>query len=176
MVGRGLFSGTTDTAFVPDTAMTRGMLVTTLGRLSGADVSNYKTSSFTDVKAESAFLPYIEWAYTKGIIHGIGNEMFAPDRLITREEIALILQNYATATEYTFPVIRETISFADNSSIGSSYRDAVKAMQQAGIMIGDNNNKFNPKAGATRAEAASMLHRYIKLTIAPLNNTGLGEE
>ena len=52
-------------------------------------------------------------------------------------------------------------------------------MQQAGIMMGDTDNKFNPKASATRAEVSVMLHRYIKLTIDPdtaqgwaLNNAG----
>jgi len=74
--------------------MTRGMLVTALGRLAGMDVKTYTTNSFTDVKADSALRPYIEWAYKKGIVQGIGNQQFAPDRAITR---ALIFANYAKA-------------------------------------------------------------------------------
>lgn len=175
VVGRGLFSGTSDTTFSPDTAMSRGMLVTALGRLAGADVSGYKTSSFTDVKADSTFLPYIEWAYKKGIISGIGNSQFAPDRAVTREEIAVILQNYAQATGYTLPITREAANFADSSSISSSFKDAVKAMQQAGIMSGKNNGYFDPKGTATRAEAAAMLHRYIKLSIDPATGEGWGQ-
>lgn len=62
VVGRGLLAGTSDTT------MSRGMLVTALGRLAGADISGYKTSSFTDVAVGSTFQPYIEWAYKKGII------------------------------------------------------------------------------------------------------------
>ena len=164
-VGRGLFSGTTDTKFSPDTAMNRGMLVTVLGRLAGADVSRYKTSSFTDVAADKYYLPYVEWAYQKGIVSGTGNGRFEPERAVIREEIALILQNYAKATGYTLPVTREGAAYADASSIGSAYTDAVKAMQQAGIVMGGNGNKFNPKSSATRAEVSAMLHRYIKLTI-----------
>lgn len=166
-VGRGLFSGTTDTKFSPNMAMNRGMLVTILGRQAGADERDDKTSSFSDVAAGRYYLPYIEWAYEKGIVQGVGNHIFAPERAVTREEIALILQNYAQATGFTLPVIREAITFADSSDIGSSYRDAVKAMQQAGIMMGEQNNNFNPKASATRAEVSSMLYRYIKLTINP---------
>ena len=172
VVGRGLLSGTSDTAFSPNSAMTRGMLVTALGRLAGVDVKAYTTNSFTDVKADSTFRPYIEWAYKKGIVQGIGNQQFAPDRAITREEIAVIFANYAKATGYTLPVTREAVAYADASSIGSSYNDAVKAMQQAGIMMGGNDNKFNPKANATRAELSSMLHRYIKLTITPATAQG----
>ncbi|GAU78287.1 S-layer homology domain-containing protein [Fusibacter sp. 3D3] len=167
VVGRGLLSGTTETTFAPDTAMTRGMLVTALGRLAGVDVSSYITSSFTDVKAGSAFQPYIEWAYKKGIIQGIGSNQFAPDRAIIREEIAVIISNFAKSTGYTLPVIREATTYSDASSIGSTYKTAVTALQQAGIMRGGTSNKFNPKSNATRAEVSSMLNGYIKLTIDP---------
>ena len=172
VVGRGLMSGTSDTAFSPNSAMTRGMLVTALGRLAGVDTKAYTKNSFTDVKADSAYRPYIEWAYSKGIIQGIGNSQFAPDRAITREEIAVIFTNYAKATGYTLPITREASVYADASSIGSAYKDAVKAMQQAGIMMGGSDNKFNPKGNATRAEVSSMLGRYIKLTINPATAQG----
>ncbi|MEA4924277.1 MAG: S-layer homology domain-containing protein [Syntrophomonadaceae bacterium] len=171
-VGRGLFSGTTATTFSPDTATDRGMLVTVLGRLAGADVSAYQTSSFTDVAAGKFYLPYVEWAYKQGIVSGIGNGKFDPEGSVTREEIALILQNYAKTTGYTLPVTRAAITFADHSSIGSTYASAVKAMQQAGIMTGGSGNQFNPKAGATRAEVSAMLHHYIKLTIDPATAQG----
>ncbi|WP_066083700.1 GLUG motif-containing protein [Anaerotignum neopropionicum] len=165
VVGRGLVSGMTETTFAPDSPMTRGMLVTAFGKLAGADAKAYTTNRFTDVNEESAYRPYVEWAYSKGIIRGIGDNQFAPDRAITREEIAVIFANYGKATGYTFPVTGEATTYADASSIGSAYKDAVKAMQQAGIMMGGGDNKFNPKGNATRAEVSSMLSRYIKLTI-----------
>lgn len=167
VVGRGLLSGTSETIFAPNTSMTRGMLVTALGRLAGVDVKAYTTNSFTDVKADSAFLPYIEWAYKNGVVQGIGNSRFAPDRAITREEIAVIFANYAKAIGYKLPVTREATTYADAFSIGSYYQTAVTAMQQAGIMIGDTKNQFNPKKSATRAEVSSMVQRYIKLTQDP---------
>lgn len=172
VVGRGLLSGTSETTFAPDTAMTRAMLVTALGRLAGVDVKAYTTNSFTDVKADSALRPYIEWAYKKGIVQGIGNSKFAPDRAVTREEIAVIFANFAKATGYKLPVTRNATTYADASSIGSAYKTSVTAMQQAGIMMGGSGNKFNPKSNATRAEVSSMLHRYIKLTIDPATAQG----
>lgn len=165
IVGRGLLSGTSETTFAPNEAMTRGMLVTALGRLAEADTKAYNTSSFTDVKADNIFCPYIEWAYKKGIVQGIGNQRFAPDRAITREEIAVIFANYAKVTGCKLPATCEKIAYADASDINGVYKTAVTAMQQAGIMIGDTDNKFNPKANATRAEVSSMLHRYIKAVI-----------
>lgn len=172
VVGRGLLTGTTKATFAPNNAMTRRMLVTALGRLAGVDTKLYTTNSFTDVKADSTFRPYIEWAYKKGVVQGIGNQQFAPDRAITREEIAVIFTNYAKSTGYKQPVTREATTYADAFRIGTAYKTAVTAMQQAGIMVGGNGNKFNPKANVTRAEVSSMLHRYIKLTIDPATAQG----
>ncbi len=165
VVGRGLLNGISETAFSPNTAMTRGMLVTVLGRLADADTKAYTANSFTDVKAASALRPYIEWAYKKGIIQGIGSQQFAPDRAVTREEIAVILVNYTKTTGYTLPKIREATAYADAASISSTYKAAVSSLQQAGIMVGGADNKFNPKSSATRGEVSTMLHNYIKLTV-----------
>ena len=165
VVGRGLLSGTSETAFAPNTAMTHEMLVTALGRLAGVDVKTYTTNNFTDVNADSTFQPYIEWAYKKGIVQGTENGKFEPDRAITREEIAVIFANFARETGYTLPATREATTYADASSIGSTYKTAVTVMQRSGIMMGGTDNKFNPKASVTRAEVSSMLYRYIKLTI-----------
>lgn len=84
----------------------------------------------------------------------------------------MIFAHFAKATGYTLPVTREAAAYADASGIGSTYKTAVTAMQQAGIMMGGSGNKFNPKASATRAEVSSMLHRYIKLTIDPATAQG----
>lgn len=172
VVGRGLFCGTTDTKFSPDTATSRGILVTALGRLAGADVSSYKTSSFIDVAKDKYYMAYIEWAYKKGIISGIGSNQFAPDGVVTREELAVILTNYAKVTGYKLPVTRIAITFTDSSNISTYAKDAVQDMQQAGILMGEQNNKFNPKANTTRGEVAATLHRYIKLTIDPTTPQG----
>ena len=167
VVGRGLLSGTTKTTFSPNLALTRELLVTALGKLAGVDTKAYTTKTFKDVKAKSPSRPYIEWAYSKGIIKGISSSQFEPNRGITREEIAFIMANYAKAMNYKLPATRSAIEFADASSIGSSYEDAVKSMQQAGIIMGEASNKFNPKAIVTRAEISAMIHRLIKLTIDP---------
>ncbi|NLO08482.1 MAG: hypothetical protein GX129_01240 [Clostridiales bacterium] len=158
--------------FSPDSYITRGALVTALGRMAELDTNKYTTSSFTDIKAGTTYSPYIEWACEEGIIKGISNDKFAPNRPITREEVALILQNYANATYYKLPITREMTTYADASSISSPYKDAVNAMQQAGIMMGGSNHMFNPKSYTTRAEVSSMLHRFIKLTIDPATAQG----
>ena len=57
------------------------------------------------------------------------------------------------------------MTFADNAQISSWAKDAVKAMQQAGILAGKNGNKFDPKGTATRAEVATVLRRFVEIFI-----------
>lgn len=102
---------------------------------------------------------------------GIGNGQFAPDRAVTREEIAVIFANFAKATDHTLPVTRTATIYADASSIGNTNKTAVRPYS-IGIMMGGSGSRFNPKAGATRAEVATMLHRYVKLTIDPSTAQG----
>lgn len=165
VLGRGLIGATSLKKFSPDSSITRGALVLALGRMVEIDPNKYTTSSFIDVKAGTTISPYIEWTCEEGIIKGISNDKFAPNRPVTREEVALILQSYANVTGYKLPITRDMATYADSSSISSPYKDAVKAMQQAGIIMGGSGNMFSPKSNATRAEVSSMLHRYIKLTI-----------
>jgi len=167
VVGRGLISGTSETVFSPNTPMPRGLLVMALGKLAGVNEESYKNMTFTDVDGNSVYAPYVEWAYRIGIVKGIGNNMFDPERYITREEIAIIFANYAKTMGYTLPVIYEATPYADQELIGNSYREAVKVMRQAGIMVGGTDNRFNPKGNVTRAEVSAMIYRYIKLTTGP---------
>ena len=172
VAARGLLSGTGNNRFSPDTGMTRGMFVTALGRLAGIDPVGYKTSKFTDVKADVYYAPYVNWAAEKGIVSGTTATTFAPDTNISREQMAVIMQNYAKALGYTVPKTREAVTFADNGSIGSWAKDAVKAMQMAGILNGKDGNRFDPQGTATRAEVAAVLHRYVELVIDPATAQG----
>lgn len=162
----GLFSGTSETTFSPNTAMTRGMFVTAIGRLANADVSGYEKSSFTDVKSDAYYIGYIEWANKNGIVSGIGNESFAPDQSITREQMAVIMQNYAKVIDFTLPKLQVENTFEDSTKISTYAKDAVNQMQTAGIISGKNGNLFDPQGTATRAEVSAVLCRFVKIEIS----------
>lgn len=166
VVDRGLFSGTSATTFSPNSSMTRGMFVTVLGRLANVDVRGYKQSSFTDVKNDAYYMDYIEWASKNSIAKGIGNGQFAPDQSITREQMAVIMENYAKFMGFTLPKVHEENSFADNANISDYARDAVKQMQMAGIINGKKVNLFDPQCTATRAEVSTVLRHFVELAIA----------
>lgn len=167
VASRGLLSGTSDTTFSPNTGMTRGMFVTALGRLAGINPDSYKTGKFTDVKADAYYAPYVNWAAQNGIVEGVTATTFAPDTNINREQMAVIMANYAKKLGYTVPKTLEAVTFVDNASISSWAKDAVRAMQQAGILAGKTNNRFDPAGTATRAEVATVLRRFVEIVIDP---------
>ena len=165
VAARGLFAGTGNNQFSPDISMTRGMFVTALGRMAGIDATAHKTNKFTDVAETTYYAPYVAWAAEKGIVSGTSTTTFAPDQTITREQMAVIMSNYAKAMSYTIPKTSDAVTFADSASIASWARDAVRSMQMADILMGKGQNRFDPAASATRAEVAAVLHRYVELVI-----------
>ncbi len=165
VVSRGLLTGTTATTFAPNTEITRADFLMALGKLSSADVSSYTKSSFTDVTNASAAMPYIEWAVKNKIVQGIGDNKFGPDNKISRQDMAVMMVNYAKATGYTLPVSRQAVTFTDNDKISTYAKDAVKAIQQADIIVGKDTGKFDPQANATRAEASTILRQFVESVI-----------
>ena len=172
VVSRGLLSGTSATTFSPNTGMTRGMFVTALGRLAGVDPTDYQASMFTDVKEDAYYAPYVNWAAKTGVVSGTIDTTFAPDTNINREQMAVIMKNYATKLGYTIPKTLEVVNFADSAGISSWAKEAVKSMQQAGILAGKTNNCFDPAGTATRAEVATVLRRFVEIVIDPQTANG----
>lgn len=165
VASRDLISGASATTFAPNTDITRADFLMALGRLSGTDVSGYKVSSFSDVKATDTAMPYIEWAVKNKIVSGYGNDKFGPNDSITREQMAVMMVNYAKATGYKLHVSIAAVTFADNAKISAYAKDAVKAIQQTGVINGKYNNSFDPHGNTTRAETATILRRFVELVI-----------
>jgi hypothetical protein len=165
VVSQGLMNGTSDLTFAPQVPMTRGMFVTALGRLAKIDINSYNSVSFTDIKTNSIYGPYVEWANKNNIVSGTGNNQFMPDKAITREEMAAIMMKYARNFDYAVPITNAPVIYEDNENISTWSKDAVGSMQQAGVLKGKNNNYFAPKDSATRAEACVVLHRFVQLDI-----------
>lgn len=165
VVARGLLSGKSTTTFGPNSAITREMFVTALGKLAGIDKNKYKTGKFTDVKADANYAPYVNWAVSKGITNGTTATTFSPDQPVNRQEMAVFMKNYAKAMDYTIPKTRVAITFTDNADIAAWATEAIKDMQMAGVIMGKDNNKYDPTGIATRAQVSAVLHRYVELLI-----------
>ncbi|ULO05488.1 choice-of-anchor I family protein [Paenibacillus sp. 19GGS1-52] len=157
---RGWFTGLGNHTFGPDQTMTRGMLATVLGKMSNADVSGVPT--FTDVSANKYYSPYIAWAAANGILQGIGNNSFAPDKAVTREELAVLLNNYLKYLNQKLEGTTPIAKFADNEQISSWASEAVANIQAFGLISGKPGNLYDPKGTATRAEVSTVLKKYIE--------------
>ena len=159
----GLFAGTGADTFSPNMPMTRSMVVTVLGRLAGIDVADYSGDSFDDVDAAQWYAPYVKWAAEMGIVSGVGNNNYAPDANISRQDLAVILNNYAKVMGITLPETVDAVVFNDDTNINGYAKEAVAAMQKAGIVSGKGGGIFDPAGNATRAEVAAMLHRFVEV-------------
>lgn len=162
---RGLLDGTGNNQFSPDAAMTRGMIVTALGRLAGIAPEDYPTRSFTDVKADASYAAYAEWAAQKNILTGAGENLFSPDEPVTREQMAVIMTNYASQMGIPIPAPLAETTFMDSGSISPWAAIQVTAMQRAGVVKGRAAGRFEPQAAATRAEISAMLRRFVEVVI-----------
>lgn len=162
---RGLFNGAEAGRFSPDEAMTRGMLMAVLGRMEEADVSGYDHSGFADVAEDAYYMGYVAWAAEQGISKGVGGGRFAPDRDITRQELAAILVGYAQAVGTDLPRRVPETAFTDGADISPWAAEAVEAMQRAALLEGRDDGRFDPQGTATRAEVCALLQRLVELGI-----------
>ena len=161
-----IFAGMTDTTFEPNTHLTRAMLVSVLYRMEGSpDIQNEILGyPFADVKGESWYGNAVYWARHNGIVSGYSDEIFAPNDKITREQFAAIVERYADykGNKTSTPV--DMSQFADVGEISDWAMTSVSWAVGSGLISGKGNGILDPKGSATRAEAASILQRYIENT------------
>lgn len=159
---KGLMSGTGTGTFAPNTALTRGMLVTILYQMAGApEVTG--TCPFRDVAAGSYYEKAAIWAAENGLVSGYENGCFGPNDPVTREQLAAILYRYA---QYRGLDVSQTGSiggFADNSSVSGYARTAMAWANGAGLISGMGDNTLAPRGTATRGQAAVILMGLDKL-------------
>lgn len=160
---RKILNGKADGLFKPADNITRAEFVKILAAVSGQDVSKSTGTSFSDVNAASWYAPYVEWAYKNGIVKG-SNGNFKPSANITRQDMAVMIENFSKYMSKTVPSMEAGKTFADDSRIASYAKDAVASLQKAGIISGDVNGKFLPQSSATRAQAAKMITVYMQVT------------
>ena len=156
----GLFSGTSDTTFSPNTSMTRAMLVTVLYRLEGQPAVNGR-SGFSDVQYNGYYEDAVTWAADNGIVNGISTSTFSPNANVTREQMAAILYRYAQYKKYNTAASSSLNSFSDHTSV-SSYAVASLQWSVAEKLVNGSNGKLMPTGNASRAQVAAILHRFAE--------------
>ena len=157
MVGKGYFFGLSNAEFGPNKSITRGQFVTVLGRMLNVNTSIYSAQNFNDVKSSMYYSSYIEWANKMGIVSGVGQGRFAPDKELTREEMAVIMSKFLKVSNKSLNAKGNSNGFLDDGKIESWAKDAVKEMAKLGVVNGMGDGKFAPKSPFTRAQVAQVL-------------------
>ena len=148
----GVVSGTSATTFEPTANVTRAQFVTMIAGLAGADVSGYASGPFDDVQAGSWYAPYVNWAAASGIVSGTSATTFDPAAEISRQDMAVMLYNYAQQAGVQLKQTTVT-PFTDESSIAAYALPAVQALHSAGVISGMPDGSFQPQATTTREQA-----------------------
>ncbi|MCD1146763.1 5'-nucleotidase C-terminal domain-containing protein [Peptoniphilus sp. KCTC 25270] len=164
VVEKGYFKGMTETTFEPNTKISRGMLVTTLARLEGEDKAqaDAKKDAFKDVPANEWYSNAVDWAVKHELIKGYDDGSFKPNQEVTREEMATILGRFISYKKYAIPAIQPE-DFADQKDISEWAAGYITAVRVIGIMEGRDDNTFDPKGHATRAELAKVIFELAEI-------------
>ncbi len=157
----GIFKGNENGAFEPSSNITRAQFVQVLANLSGVDTTNKKVDTkFNDVKSGDWFAPAVKWAVDNGIVAGIDDKTFAPNESITREQMCVMLVNYAKSQKIAIKSVEPEQTFSDDKLISDWAKDAVYTCQQANIVNGIGEGEFNPQGTGKRSEAAVIFTKF----------------
>ncbi len=157
-VRNGLFNGTGDTTFEPDSAMTRAMLVTVLHRMDGEPAAK-AAAKFVDV-TEDWYKDAVAWAAENGIVDGMDDEHFAPNDKLTREQAMTMLMRYAKYKGMDVSATVDLAKFTDAGSISSWADAAVHWAVAIGLIDGVTDKTIEPQGNSTRAQIATILMRF----------------
>ncbi|MGI6206427.1 MAG: S-layer homology domain-containing protein [Anaerovoracaceae bacterium] len=161
-VKNGLFYGTSNTTFEPDSAMTRGMFVTVLYRSQDNPVS-IGIVPFTDVTSSDWFYNGVEWAYSEGIAAGTSSTTFSPNDSVTREQMAVLFYNTAKAAGEDVTASGDLSQFSDASDVDSYAQEALQWAVGKGLINGADG-QLMPRDSATRAQVAQIFLNYSNLS------------
>ncbi|WP_214627371.1 S-layer homology domain-containing protein [Paenibacillus agaridevorans] len=172
LASRGVVDGAGDGQFRPERAITRAELAKLLVELhrqrsGGNEDADEKASSprFSDVPADAWYAPYLAEAARYGLLQG-SNGMARPNETITREELAVMLSRFAL-----FSGMRPEGSnggqdvlagYSDTGAVSSWAQEGMRQAVRRGWLKGVTAAELKPRSGASRAQAAVMLHRLLQ--------------
>ena len=129
------------------------------GYVSRAFIRNVD-GAFADVSPGAWYAPYAAWARQHNITTGVGNNQFAAQAALSRQDMAVMLYNYINSANITLTRNTNTPAFSDIDSVSTTARPAVVALQQAGIILGVGDGRFHPQGTTDRASIASLIRNF----------------
>ena len=158
----GMIKGLDDSRFAPDNKLTRSMLVTILHRMEN-NPKITTSSKFTDVQDTSKwYYNAVVWASEKKIVSGYKDGRFGPEDYISRQQLAVILYNYAKYKGKNVAKTADLSKFSDRNKISSWAEKEISWAVAVNVISGNKDGTLKPLGTANRAEAAAMLYKYCK--------------
>ncbi|MEF2246928.1 S-layer homology domain-containing protein [Paenibacillus sp. IITD108] len=155
-----IIKGISDADYAPARQVTRAEMAALLNRTLGLSVQ--QKAGFADVDPAAWYADDVAALAEAGIIKGVSETIFEPDRMVTREEMAVMLVraykvNRSVADESPLEIV-----FEDQSQISEWAADSVLVAYQLGLIQGNEKKQFHPKSSATRAEMAQVIYNFLK--------------
>ena len=147
--------------FSPYLSTTRGMVITVLYRLDGSPDISGLDIPFDDVAENTWYTDAVKWGAQYDIILGYGNGNYGPQDYVTREQLAAIINRYELFSDKIPPNILADSEYSDQDVIRDYAKTPVNELTMQGLIQGRPGNLFAPRAHATRAELAAVLHRFL---------------
>ena len=176
LAARGVITGMPDGLFLPDGNITRAQFLTLLSRtLDNVDFGSGPAMPFTDVPTYEWFYDFVRWGFANGIVSGMDATTFAPNANITREQMTIMLSNFARYLGFSIPQTGTQVTFTDQHLISDWAANYVQTVVGGGIMGGHPEGNFEPQGNATRAQAARVVYVFSDI-MAGIDLPGQGNQ
>ena len=159
LASRQLVKGYTNDEFRPERMITRAEFTAMIVR--ALSLESDTKSSFTDVKTDSWYAPYIDAAYESNIVRGHTETSFRPEEHITREQMAAMVVRAVDFSEQSITGPEEVTPFTDADTVSEWAVDYVEEAQQLGLVQGRASGQFAPHAHSTRAENSQIIFNML---------------
>lgn len=163
VASNGLMSGTDSTTFSPASILSRAMLAQILYAISGSPSA--PDSSFSDAASGDWFYNAVSWASDNGLMNGVGGGRFSPNQNLTRQQLALILFQYANMERASTEERANLEGYSDQASVAAWGREALEWAVAEGLISSRGNNMLAPNESVTRAECACVLRAFLETVI-----------
>lgn len=160
-VEHGLFTGSSVTQFEPYSPINRSMAVAVLYRMAGSPETNHR-SDYKDIDHNAWYKAAVDWATENQIADGIGKSLFAPNRLVSREQLITLLYRLVLNMGMQVENKHALSAFSDSEEISPWAFEAMAWAVDSGIIKGANG-RLNPQGDTTRAQAAAIVSRVYQL-------------
>lgn len=157
---KGLMQGTGAATFEPATDTSRGMIVTILHNLEGKPEA--ESAGFEDVADGAWYAAAVNWAKANGVVKGYSDSAFGPNDAITREQLAVILYQYAALKGFELAEGADLSAYADAESVHNWAAEGLAWANAEGLITGVKADTLAPLGKASRAQTATVFMRFCQ--------------